>query len=101
MKNLTFIAIILLLSTVGGKAQEVKKAQPDSLIKIIPFGEGEYTSFLYTIGGKLQTANAGRCRDQVNGLRAISRRIQGRQEQYDVDLCFYGGLCNFGHCGRY
>jgi len=55
MKNLIFIAVLLLLSTMAAKAQDVKKAQPDSLIKIIPVGEGRYSSYLYTIGGKLQT----------------------------------------------
>jgi hypothetical protein len=55
MKNLTFITALLLLSTIVAKAQEVKKAQPDSLIKIIPVGEGRQSFYLYTIGGKLQT----------------------------------------------
>jgi len=55
MRNLTFIIVLLLLSTIVAKAQQVRKPQPDSLIKIIPFGDGRYSSYLYTIGGKLQT----------------------------------------------
>ncbi|MDR3693443.1 hypothetical protein [Mucilaginibacter sp.] len=55
MKNLTVITLLLLLSTIVVKAQKVQKAQPDSIIRVIPVGEGRYTSFLYTIGGKLQT----------------------------------------------
>jgi hypothetical protein len=57
MKNPIIIAILLLLSSVLVKAQDVKKTvpQPDSLIKIIPEGEGRHTFYLYTIGGKLQT----------------------------------------------
>src|SRR6201996_3159298 len=55
MKKLILIASLLLCSSSLIKAQDVKKSQPDSLIKIIPFGEGRHTGYLYTIGGKLQT----------------------------------------------
>jgi hypothetical protein len=55
MKNPVIITILLLLSSLLIHAQDNKKSQPDSLIKIIPFGEGKHSSYLYTIGGKLQT----------------------------------------------
>lgn len=57
MKNFAIITLLLLGSSLALKAQDnIKpKAQPDSIIKIIPFGEGRYSSYLYTIGGKLQT----------------------------------------------
>jgi hypothetical protein len=57
MKNPIIITILLLLSSALVKAQDTKKSssQPDSIIKVIPVGEGRYTDFLYTIGGKLQT----------------------------------------------
>lgn len=57
MKKLITITILLLSASLLTKAQDSTKikAQPDSIIKIIPFGEGKYTSYLYTIGGKLQT----------------------------------------------
>ncbi len=55
MKKQILIAFLLLCSASLIKAQDIKKSQPDSLIKIIPFGEGKHTSYLYTIGGKLQT----------------------------------------------
>jgi len=57
MKNPIIIAILLLLSSVLVKAQEVKKTvpQPDSLIKVIPEGDGRHTFYLYTIGGKMAT----------------------------------------------
>jgi len=57
MKNSIITAILLLLSSVLVKAQDPGKthAQPDSIIKVIPFGEGRHTGYLYTIGGQLQT----------------------------------------------
>ncbi|MBB3057001.1 hypothetical protein [Mucilaginibacter gotjawali] len=57
MKNLTFITILLLLSTIAAKAQEVKKAQPDSIIRVIPVGDPRHSSYLYTIGDKLRTSD--------------------------------------------
>jgi hypothetical protein len=59
MKKPIIITIALLLSSFLVKAQDTlkvkSKAQPDSIIKIIPYGEGRYGGYLYTIGGKLQT----------------------------------------------
>ena len=49
------IITTLLLSTLFAKAQNVTKAQPDSIIKVIPIEDGRHTSYVYTIGGKLQT----------------------------------------------
>jgi len=56
MKNPIVITLLFLSSALLVKAQDIKKAQPDSIIKIIPFGEGKHTDYLFTIGGKLQTA---------------------------------------------
>ncbi|MBB6130240.1 hypothetical protein [Mucilaginibacter lappiensis] len=58
MKNPIVITLLFLSCTLLVKAQDVKKtqAQPDSIIKLIPFGEGRHTDYLFTIGGKLQTA---------------------------------------------
>jgi hypothetical protein len=60
MKKRVLILFMLALGTSFSYAQVIKKAQPDSLIKIIPFMVGEYGatddygySSLYTIGGKL------------------------------------------------
>ncbi|SHN24939.1 hypothetical protein [Mucilaginibacter sp. OK098] len=57
MKNLITITILLLSASLLTKAQDTTKvkAQPDSVIKMIPFGEGKHSSYLFTIGGKLQT----------------------------------------------
>jgi hypothetical protein len=57
MKTLIVITVSLLFTSILVKAQDTTKfrAQPDSVIKLIPFGEGRHTSFLYTIGGRLQT----------------------------------------------
>jgi hypothetical protein len=57
MKKPIIIALLLLSSSLLLKAQDnVKpKAQPDSIIKVIPAGEGRDSYYLYTIGGKLQT----------------------------------------------
>jgi hypothetical protein len=54
MKKQSLILFVLLFSAVSSYAQEVKQAQPDSIIKIIPI-EGRHDGFLYTIGGKLYT----------------------------------------------
>ncbi len=58
MKKSIIITILLSLSSLLIKAQDPlkSKAQPDSIIKVIPYGEGRYGGYLYTIGGKLQTA---------------------------------------------
>jgi hypothetical protein len=55
MKPLAFIAILSLFFSLTIHAQENLPAhpQPDSIIKIIPFGEGRHSGFLYTIGGRL------------------------------------------------
>ena len=57
MKTPIVITAILLLSSLFVKAQDSKtsRAQPDSMIKVIPFGDGRHSGYLYTIGGKLQT----------------------------------------------
>lgn len=57
MKKPITITIFLLSASLLSKAQDTAKvkARPDSIIKIIPVGEGKHTSYLYTIGGKLQT----------------------------------------------
>jgi hypothetical protein len=57
MKKPFIITFLLLLSSLLIKAQDNQHPQSksDSIIKIIPFGEGKHTSYLYTIGGKLQT----------------------------------------------
>src|ERR1700733_10942865 len=57
MKKPLIITLLLISSTLLLKAQDNIKttAQPDSIIKLIPVGEGRHSSYLYTIGGKLQT----------------------------------------------
>jgi len=56
MKNL-IITLLLLAPALLVKAQTIQPshAQPDSVIKLIPYGDGRHTDYLYTIGGKLQT----------------------------------------------
>ena len=41
--------------TASAHPQPSSHPQPDSMIKVIPAGEGRHTFYLYTIGGKLQT----------------------------------------------
>ena len=57
MKKLFILTILLTGTSFLLKAQDnlKHKAQPDSIIKIIPFGEGRQADYLYTIGGKLET----------------------------------------------
>src|SRR5258708_1969450 len=57
MKKPIIITLLLLLSSLVLKAQDSKPfhAQPDSVIKIVPFEVGSHTSYLYTIDGKIQT----------------------------------------------
>ncbi len=53
-KHLLMLPLILLAARFT-YAQEAKKAQPDSVIKIIPITDGAHTGYVYTIGGKLQS----------------------------------------------
>jgi hypothetical protein len=55
MKPLTFVAILSLFSWLTSHAQDNAPShpQPDSIIKIIPFGDGRHMSYVYTIGGRL------------------------------------------------
>ena len=57
MKKLFIFTILLTGTSFLLKAQDntKPKAQPDSIIKLIPFGEGRHADYLYTIGGKLAT----------------------------------------------
>jgi hypothetical protein len=55
MKKQLLILFLLAFSSLAGHAQYAKTLQPDSVIKIIPIGEGRYTGYAYTIGGKLYT----------------------------------------------
>lgn len=57
MKNQILVTLLLLLSSVLVRAQSNIKSNPqtDSVIKVIPVDEGRHSSYLYTIGGKLQT----------------------------------------------
>jgi len=59
MKNPIIITVFLVLSSMLAKAQVNSKqqAKADSVIKIIPVGEGRHSSFLYTIGGQLATSD--------------------------------------------
>lgn len=56
-KPIVIITLLLLFSSALIKAQEIKKsrAQPDSVIKAIPFGYGRHSSVVYTIDGQMQT----------------------------------------------
>lgn len=58
MKKPFVIIILLLFSSLALKAQDTlrKKAQPDSVIKLVPYSSGSHTDYLYTVGGKLQSA---------------------------------------------
>jgi hypothetical protein len=58
MKKLSFLMTLSLLSSIALYAQRDTswRPQPDSVIRLIPYGEGRYSSYLYTIGGRLQTA---------------------------------------------
>ena len=56
MKKPVIITLLLLLSTLIVKAQDSLRshhAQPDSVIKLVPFDVGSHTSYLYTIDGKI------------------------------------------------
>lgn len=56
MEKPVIITALLLLSAVIVKAQDSLKThhpQPDSIIKVVPFGDGRHTSELYTIGGQI------------------------------------------------
>ena len=55
MKKPLFVLFILTSASLFCNAQDIRKPQPDSLIKTIPFGEGRHGGYLYTIGGKLQS----------------------------------------------
>jgi len=55
MKKQLFLLFILASAQSFIYAQDVKKPQPDSLIKAIPFGYGLHAGYLYTVGDKLQT----------------------------------------------
>ena len=58
MKNLKFLLVpVLIVLTYNLKAQENNKStnKADSMIKVIPVGEGSNSGMLYTVGGKLQT----------------------------------------------
>jgi hypothetical protein len=57
MKTPIIITLLLLALSSFVKAQtsQSSHAQPDSIIKLIPYGEGRQAGYLYTIGGKLQT----------------------------------------------
>jgi hypothetical protein len=58
MKKLLFLTLTFLFLSQLIQAQDIPSShpQPDSIIKVIPAGEGRHTFYLYTIGGKLQTA---------------------------------------------
>jgi len=59
MKNPIIITVFLVLSSMLTKAQvnSRQQAKADSVIKLIPVGEGRHSSFLYTIGGQLATSD--------------------------------------------
>ena len=56
MKKPIIITLLLMFSSLILKAQDSTSshhAQPDSVIKLVPFDAGSHTSYLYTIGGKI------------------------------------------------
>lgn len=57
MKPLLLAGLLSLFSFLSVHAQDstTSHPQPDSVIKIIPFGQGKYTGYLYTIGGRIQS----------------------------------------------
>jgi hypothetical protein len=76
MKKNLFVAFLLLFSSLFVKAQDKPfRPQPDSLIKIIPVGGGGETSFLYTIGGKLQTREDVEIRLMAYAPSAVELKI--------------------------
>lgn len=64
MKNLIALTVLLLVSTTLLKAQDTLKhrAQPDSVIKLIPYNTGRHVDYMYTINGKLQSPDDIRMR---------------------------------------
>lgn len=57
MKKPVIITLLLVLSSLLTKAQDTTKfrAQPDSVIKVVPVEVGRHIAYLYSIGGKIQT----------------------------------------------
>ena len=57
MKKPVIITLFLLVSSLFVRAQQTQQshAQPDSIIKMVPIEIGGNTSYIYTIGGKIQT----------------------------------------------
>jgi hypothetical protein len=57
MKKPIIILLFLLLPALFATAQDMVKtrSQPDSIIEVVPVQVGSHISYLYTIGGKIQT----------------------------------------------
>lgn len=57
MKKLVFITTLCMFSSMLIHAQDNRPSnpQPDSIIKLIPIADGRHVSYVYTIGGKMQT----------------------------------------------
>jgi hypothetical protein len=79
MKKLSFLMTLFLLSSVMIYAQKDTSwhPQPDSVIRLIPYGEGRYSSYLYTIGGRLQTAEDVKAR-LLNYAPSADEYVQAR-----------------------
>jgi len=49
------LSAVFLSSVLHAQNMPSSHPQPDSIIRIIPAGEGKYSYYLYTIGGRLVT----------------------------------------------
>ena len=57
MKKSAVITFLFLLAATILNAQDIKKsqAQPDSIIKVIPYADGRHVIYVYSVGGRVQS----------------------------------------------
>jgi hypothetical protein len=88
MKKYSIILFMLVSASVCSYAQTVKTPQPDSLIKVIPFGEGKNSSYLYTVGGKLQAPEDVKIR--LMSYEPSATELRAAQNNVTWTFVFFG-----------
>jgi hypothetical protein len=92
MKAILIIIVVLLLSAFWVKAQDTLKhhAQPDSLIKIIPFSAGRQSGYLYTVNGKIQSPDD--IKMKLLGCEPAAMEYKAAKNNYKWAFISLGGV---------
>lgn len=93
MKTKLSLLFLLMLSCSVAFSQEIRKSQPDSLIKLVPDAWGRH--FFYTVGGQVQSPYDIRMRLLSYDPSAVEYRAGRKDLIWGISLSSASGIAGF------